>query len=449
MPTSPRHSYLPRLPADRFLRRQPPHQQPKVESSPAETPASNLHTADQHPSHPNSPEWALCSSPHSTPDSTANGTDPQTRPATSRRTSHGNSKGLYHRRDDVPTWTQLFTFSYESSFLPPRQKGQTDQHHQEQSPPWRQRPPTNQNLQRTTSKVRPIETLQSSGMETAVGRHQRSRAPAGFGGRSSTANSRRERDLEDQAPDRQRRLPLSNSPGGRRPNSSNRHDNGSAAGNHYISPRTAGGLDGLCSQDLQDMVSASAGGAATRLLESLAALLTPMLRGEVSLEACSLLCGASLTELRKPDGGIRLIAVGNVPRRLAGEIVSHRVMEEMGTLVRPAQLGYGTRWGCEAAVHATRAFLEEEEETQVLLKMDFRNAFNTIHRDAMLHAVRTHLTDYFRFIWQMYRFPTQLSFGEFVLHSAAGVEQWDPLAPLLFCLVKRKLTRTMTSPINV
>ena len=212
---------------------------------------------------------------------------------------------------------------------------------------------------------------------------------------------------------------------------------------------SAGGLDGLRPQDLQDMVSESAGGAATRLLENLATLLTTMLRGGVSPEVCPLLYGASLTALRKPDSGIRPIAVGNVLRRLAGKIVSHRVMEEMGTLVRPAQLGYGTRGGCEAAVHATRAFLEEEEETQVLLKMDFRNAFNTIHRDAMLHAVRTHLPDYFRFVWQMYRLPTQLSFGEYVLHSAAGVQQGDPLAPLLFCLVTREVTRTMTSPLNV
>ena len=126
---------------------------------------------------------------------------------------------------------------------------------------------------------------------------------------------------------------------------------------------SAGGLDGLCPQDLQDMVSELAGGAATRLLENLATLLTTKLRGGVSPEVCPLLYGASLTALRKPDSRIRPIAVGNVRRRLAGKIVSHRVMEEMGTLVRPTQLGYGTRGGCEAAVHATRAFLEEEKKT--------------------------------------------------------------------------------------
>ena len=211
---------------------------------------------------------------------------------------------------------------------------------------------------------------------------------------------------------------------------------------------SAAGLDGLRPQHLKDMVGHSAGEAAPRLLGCLARLLTVMLQGGVTADICPILYGAALTALRKKDGGIRPIAVGNVLRRLAGKIVSCRVIEAMGTLVRPAQLGYGTRGGAEAAVHSTRAFLGEMEETKVILKLDFRNAFNTVHRDAMLHAVRTHLPDYFRFVWQLYRHPSELSFGEFVLESASGVQQGDPLSPLLFCLVTRGLTRAMTSSLN-
>lgn len=212
---------------------------------------------------------------------------------------------------------------------------------------------------------------------------------------------------------------------------------------------SAGGVDGLRPQDLQDMVGPSVGDASTRLLESLANLLTILLEGRVTPAICPILYGASLTALRKKDaGGIRPIAVGHVLRRLAGKIVNQRVMTAMGALVRPAQLGYGTRGGCEAAVHGTRSFMLAEEETTVLLKMDFRNAFNTVHREVMLRSVRIHLPDYYRFVWQMYRYPSQLSFGDFVLQSQAGVQQGDPLAPLLFCLVTRDLTVSMVSPLN-
>ena len=211
---------------------------------------------------------------------------------------------------------------------------------------------------------------------------------------------------------------------------------------------SAGGLDGLRPQDLQDMLGPSVGAAATGLADTLTKLATIMLRSKITPAVCPTLYGAALTALRKKDGGIRPITVGNVLRRLAGKIVSHRVMSVMGALVGPAQLGYGIRGGCEAAVHATRTFLEELGNIRVLLKMDFRNAFNTVHRDAMLRAVQTHLPHYFRYVWQMYRYPSQLSFGKFVLESASGVQQGDPLAPLLFCLVTQQLTQSMASPLN-
>lgn len=58
-------------------------------------------------------------------------------------------------------------------------------------------------------------------------------------------------------------------------------------------------------------------------------------------------------------------------------------------LLSPAQLGYGTCRGSEAAVHAARSHLANmDEDTRIMLKMDFRNAFNSIGRDKMFHAVQ-------------------------------------------------------------
>ena len=211
---------------------------------------------------------------------------------------------------------------------------------------------------------------------------------------------------------------------------------------------SAGGLDGLRPQHLKDLVSGSTGEIAIRLTERLASLIDLMLSGNVPLEICPLLYGACVTALKKKDGGIRPIAVGNTLRRLAGKIVSRRVMETMGQLARPTQLGYGTRGGAEAVVHATRAYMSDIDETQVILKLDFRNAFNTVRRDKMLLAVRTYLPKFYSFIWQMYRNPSKLFFGDFLLQSESGVQQGDPLGPLLFCLVTRELTTSMQSPLN-
>ena len=48
----------------------------------------------------------------------------------------------------------------------------------------------------------------------------------------------------------------------------------------------------------------------------------------------------------------------------------------------------------------------------------------------------------------MYRVPSHLFFDEFLLESASGVQQGDPLGPLLFCLVTRDLNMAMKSPLN-
>ncbi|OQV22928.1 hypothetical protein BV898_03354 [Hypsibius exemplaris] len=211
---------------------------------------------------------------------------------------------------------------------------------------------------------------------------------------------------------------------------------------------SSAGLDGLSPQHLKDLVGASAGEIAVRLCERLAALLNVMTSGSIPLDVCPLLYGACLTALLKKDGGIRPIAVGTTIRRMLGRILSRRAMMAMGALMRPVQLGYGTRGGAEAVVHATRSFISVGGETRVLLKMDFKNAFNTIRRDRLLHAVKLHLPHLYPLVWQMYRTPSKLLFGDAWLSSECGVQQGDPLGPLLFCLVTRDLSRSMQSPLN-
>ena len=54
-------------------------------------------------------------------------------------------------------------------------------------------------------------------------------------------------------------------------------------------------------------------------------------------------------------------------------------MLAMGELLRPEQVGHGTKGGAEAAVDAASLFLNRNpKECQVLLELDFKNAFNTI-----------------------------------------------------------------------
>ena len=76
----------------------------------------------------------------------------------------------------------------------------------------------------------------------------------------------------------------------------------------------------------------------------------------------SILIGATLTGLGKKGGGVRLIAVGCVLRGLAVKCLCTSVFDEIGSLLFPSQLGFGTTMSAEAAVHTARAHLSNLED---------------------------------------------------------------------------------------
>lgn len=104
-----------------------------------------------------------------------------------------------------------------------------------------------------------------------------------------------------------------------------------------------------------------------------------MLSGTILPEICPIIYGATLCGLTKKDGGIRPIAVGISFRRLAAKLACQSIGEETGNYLRPKQMGFNTKGGCEAGVHATRTYLiNNRNSDKIMLKIDFSNAFNSV-----------------------------------------------------------------------
>ena len=99
-----------------------------------------------------------------------------------------------------------------------------------------------------------------------------------------------------------------------------------------------------------------------------------------------LFCG-SLIALKKKSGGVRPIAIGYTWRRLAAKCANSYAISELADLFILIQLGVGVPGGCEAAVHAARRYAEDMPDDHVIVKLEFCNSFNSLHRDAMLKAV--------------------------------------------------------------
>ena len=213
---------------------------------------------------------------------------------------------------------------------------------------------------------------------------------------------------------------------------------------------SSGGPDGLTPIHLKDLTSKSTGDAGLKLLSAISHFTDMILRGGVCQEALPIFFGAKLCALEKKGGGIRPIAVGNTLRRIAGKVISQGIQQEMGHYLRPVQLGYGTKAGCEAAIHSIRQYAQRAHNSpRVILKGDYYNAFNTIERTRILQKVAAVAPKALPYAVQAYANSSQLFFGDFRLTSACGVQQGDPLGPLLFSLGIHDLATSLSSELKV
>lgn len=148
------------------------------------------------------------------------------------------------------------------------------------------------------------------------------------------------------------------------------------------------------------------------------------------------LAGASLHALPKPDNGVRPIAVGETLRRLVGKCLAAELKGQAREALFPRQLGVAVSHATEVAVHVVRDWSERyaSDPTRVLIKLDIKNAFNTLSRTQMLEATRARLPAASAWAEYCYRSPSHLFFEGTTIMSETGVQQGDPLGPLLFSL---------------
>ena len=124
-------------------------------------------------------------------------------------------------------------------------------------------------------------------------------------------------------------------------------------------------------------------------------------------------------------------------------------MKGMGTFLALHQLGYRVPLGAEAAVHTACIFLHSLQPGQLIMKFDFRNAFNSLRRDKMVTAVEELVLELLPLVLSAYGSPSSLFFGEVVIQSSKGVQQGDPLGPLLFCLTTHNMVQQLRSELNL
>ena len=183
------------------------------------------------------------------------------------------------------------------------------------------------------------------------------------------------------------------------------------------------------------------------LLEHTTALVTLLAKGLAPRALAPHLAGASLTALPKKDGSVRPIAVGETLRRLTAKCLCAEHKEAALSYFFPLQIGVGQPLGTEVGLQTACQWVERNRGNPkaVFVKIDFSNAFNTVDRQAFLDQCKEHFPGLFAWSSWCYAEPSNLLCGGRAISSESGVQQGDPLGPLLFSLASQPILAELAS----
>ena len=154
-------------------------------------------------------------------------------------------------------------------------------------------------------------------------------------------------------------------------------------------------------------------------------------------ELTQLLSAARLIGFAKPSGGVRPLAVGSCLRRATASAVARQLKRRVAALLSPVQFGVGVDGAGDILPTAVRLLLAMHPEW-VCITTDARNAFNSVSRRAVLDALRRYLPELLPYISVFYAddgdLIIRMPWGVEYARSQTGVQQGDPLGPMLFAL---------------
>ena len=130
-----------------------------------------------------------------------------------------------------------------------------------------------------------------------------------------------------------------------------------------------------------------------------------------------------------------------------GKCLCAAVKTKAAEFFKPFQFGVACSFGAEKIAHGLRACIEKHwlDDDFVVLKVDMKNAFNMVSRQALLSECSTHFPELLPWASWCYSQHPILWHPLGRLRSEQGVQQGDPLGPLFFSLVLNILVSKITS----
>ena len=202
---------------------------------------------------------------------------------------------------------------------------------------------------------------------------------------------------------------------------------------------------------IQHLIDAAEITLQTPILHLLRKIINILASGKAPVDVSIFLAGGNLTALQKSKPGcpldVRPIAVGEALRRLVGKCLCSMLKNKAAEFFDPLQRGVACAAGAEKIAHGLRGCMDENWEVEgfTVLKIDLVNAFNLVSRQALLSECSTHFPELLPWVsWCYSRHPVLWhTLGN--LTSQSGVQQGDPLGPLLFSLVLNVVVKAIAT----
>ena len=149
-----------------------------------------------------------------------------------------------------------------------------------------------------------------------------------------------------------------------------------------------------------------------------------------------------MVALRKPNGRVRALVVGDVFRGLVARALAQHFAGAFQEACLPYQFGLGTRAGTEGLYKLLHTATELDPRATVL-SIDAVGAYDHVSRQAMLEGLRSRpaLVPLLPFARQFYGSASSYTWlddngGEHEVVQGEGGEQGDPLMPALYSLAQ-------------
>ena len=169
-------------------------------------------------------------------------------------------------------------------------------------------------------------------------------------------------------------------------------------------------------------------------------------RGDFSKQLGELVAESKLIALYKDDKkvDVRPVSVGCSLRRLLTRSYCSQIRDIITSHVQSSQLGV-LKGGYEVGFHSMRWLAKQAEKMgEVIILLDFANAFNTVDRNLMLRLTAAYcpeLTNLGRWLYELE--PHLVTVGGDIVRSSTGTQQGCTLSNPLFALTMQYIAKKL------